>query len=73
MIKGEELKQKVRGYFTFIIGHYNPSVRIIYLVSHTTYIVYVNFIHKWRNRTVIKNPPTCRIQTGHYTPHTHNS
>ena len=24
---------------TYIIGHYNPSVRIIYLVSHTTYAV----------------------------------
>ena len=31
-----------------IIGHYNPSVRIIDLVSHTTYVVCVNFIHKWR-------------------------
>ena len=29
------------------MGHYNPSVRIIDLVSHTTYIVCVNFIHKW--------------------------
>ena len=28
---------------TYIIGHYNPSVRIIDLVSHTTYIVCVNF------------------------------
>ena len=34
---------------TYIIGHYNPSVRIIYLVSHTTYVVCVNFIHKWRD------------------------
>ena len=33
-----------------IIGHYNPSVRrIIDLVSHTTYVVCVNFIHKWRD------------------------
>ena len=23
---------------TYIIGHYNPSVRIIDLVSHTTYV-----------------------------------
>ena len=30
---------------TYIIGHYNPSVRIIDLVSHTTYIVCINFIH----------------------------
>ena len=34
---------------TYIIGHYNPSVRIIDLVSHTTYAVCVNFIHKWRD------------------------
>ena len=27
---------------TYIIGHYSPSVRIIDLVSHTTYIVCVN-------------------------------
>ena len=33
---------------TYIIGHYNPSVRIIDLVSHTTYVVCDNFIHKWR-------------------------
>ena len=29
---------------TYIIDHYNPSIRIIDLVFHTTY---VNFIHKW--------------------------
>ena len=34
---------------TYIIGHYNPSVRIIELVSHTTYVVCANFIHKWRD------------------------
>ena len=28
---------------TYIIGHYNPSVRIIDVVSHTTYVVCVNF------------------------------
>ena len=33
---------------TYIIGHYNPSVRIIDLVSHTTYVKCVNFRHKWR-------------------------
>ena len=33
----------------YIIGYYNPSVRIINLVSHTTYLVFVNFIHKWRD------------------------
>ena len=34
---------------TYIIGHYNPLVRIIDLVSHTAYVVCVNFIHKWRD------------------------
>ena len=33
---------------TYIIGHYNPTVRIIDLVSYTTYVVCVHFIHKWR-------------------------
>ena len=33
----------------YLIGHYNPSVRIIDLVSHTTYVVCVNFIHKCRD------------------------
>ena len=28
---------------TYIIGHYNPSVRIIDLVSQTTFIVCANF------------------------------
>ena len=35
--------------YTYIIGHYNPSIRIIDLVSHTTYVVCINFIHKWRD------------------------
>ena len=30
---------------TYINGHYNRSVRIIDLVSHTIYVVCVNFIH----------------------------
>ena len=37
---------------TDIIGHYNPSVRIINLVSDTSYVVCVNFIYffyKWRD------------------------
>ena len=33
---------------TYVIGHYNLSVRIIDLVSHTNYIVCVNFIHECR-------------------------
>ena len=36
--------------YAYIIGHYNPpSVRIIDLVSHTTYVVCVNFIYKWQD------------------------
>ena len=31
---------------TYIIGHYNPPAGIIDLISHTTYVVCVNFIHK---------------------------
>ena len=34
---------------TYIIGHYNPSVRIIDLDSDTIYVVCVHFIHKWRD------------------------
>ena len=34
---------------TYIIGHYNLSVRIIDLVSYTIYVMCVNFIHKWRD------------------------
>ena len=34
---------------TYIINHYNLSVRIIDLVSHIIYIVCVNFIRKWRD------------------------
>ena len=44
-----ELKQKKHLEYTYIIGHYNRSVRIIDLVSPTTYVVCVNFIHKWRD------------------------
>ena len=42
--EGQEVK-----IHTYIIGYYNPSVRIIDLVSHTTYVVCVNLIHKWRD------------------------
>ena len=34
---------------TYIIGHYNSSAGIISLVSHTTYVVCVSFIYKWRD------------------------
>ena len=32
-------------YITYVIVHYNPSVRIIDVVPYTTYVVCVNFIH----------------------------
>ena len=38
-----------RGLEMIGLFHYNPSVRIIDLVSHNTYVVCVNFIHKWRD------------------------
>ena len=59
----------VRGtvaYIHSIIGHYNPLVRIIYLVSHTTFAVFVNFIHKWRDRLFEKRWPI-RIMNQHIT------
>ena len=34
---------------TYIIGHYSPLARIIDLVSHTTYVMCVNFIHECRD------------------------
>ena len=36
-------------YITYIIGHYNISVRITDLVSQTTYVVGLHFIRKWRD------------------------
>ena len=46
---------------TYIIGHYNPSVRIIDLVSHITYVVCVNFIHKWRGTYSLTSTPNDRF------------
>ena len=40
---------------TYIIDHYNPSVRIIDLVSHTTYVVFANFIYKRRSCRLTPN------------------
>ena len=44
--RGFTCSKPARHLHTYIIGHYKPSVRIVDLVSHTTYVVYVNFIHK---------------------------
>ena len=43
------LEQQDWMYIHNIIGHYNPSVNIIDLVSHITYVVCDSFIHKWRD------------------------
>ena len=45
-------------YIQNIIGHYNLSVRVIDLASQTTYVVCVNFIHKWRGPYSLKFRPT---------------
>ena len=45
-----KLKSSMKVYIhTYIIGHYNPSVRIIDLASHTIYVVCINITHKWRD------------------------
>ena len=46
---------------TYIIAHYNLSVRIIDIVSHTTYVVCVNFIHKWHVTCSLKSTPNDRF------------
>ena len=43
-------------YVTYVRTY--PSVRIIVLVSHTTYVVCVNFIHKWRD---LQSTPNVRF------------
>ena len=40
---------------THIIGHYNPSVRIIEQVYHNTYAVCVNFIDKHSLKSTSKD------------------
>ena len=45
---------------TYIIGHYNPSVRIIDLVSQTSYVVCVNFISSGGTYS-LKSPPKDRF------------
>ena len=49
VISWSSIKREQVSYLTYLIGHYNPSVRIIDIVSHTPYVVCVNFIHKWRD------------------------
>ena len=40
---------RVNWHITYIISHYNPSVRVIDLVSRIIYIVCDNFIDRWRD------------------------
>ena len=44
------MSSKSRSTYIYIIGRYSPSVRIIDLASHITYVVCVNFLHKWRDQ-----------------------
>ena len=44
-----ERKIQIKNTHTYIIGRYNASVRIIDVASHTIHVVYVNFIHNWRD------------------------
>ena len=41
----QTIRNFLRTYIHNIIGHYNPSVR---LLTPLTYVVCVNFIHEWR-------------------------
>ena len=43
------LKSRFNALHTYIISHHYLSVRILAPVSHTTYIVCVNFIREWRD------------------------
>ena len=43
------LRVKRMDMHTYIIDNYNAPVSIIDLVSHTSYVVCVNFLHKWRD------------------------
>ena len=47
--EGTSVKLLVIYWVIYIIAHYNPSARIIDLVSHKTYVVCVNVIYKWRD------------------------
>ena len=40
---------------TYIIGHYIPTVRIIELVYHITYVVCVNFVHNCRSQLKVES------------------
>ena len=45
----QNMYTEIRSYNTYIIGHYNPSFRIIDLASHTAHVLCVHFIREWRD------------------------
>ena len=46
---------------TYITGHYNPSVRIIELISHTTYVVCVLILYISGGTYSLKSTPYDRF------------
>ena len=50
-----------KSFVVIVISHYNPSVRIIDFVSHTTYVVCVNFIHEWQVPYSLQSIPNDRF------------
>ena len=46
---------------TYIIGHYNPSVKIIDLVSHTIYVVCVLILYMSGETYSLKSTPSGRL------------
>ena len=46
---------------TYIIGHYNPSIKVIDLVSHTTYVVCVLILYLSGGTYSLKSTPNDRF------------
>ena len=60
-VRMHDFEEKVTLSHTYINSHYNPSVRIIDLVSHITYVVCVNCMHKWQDLQFKKSTPNDRF------------
>ena len=52
-----DVRLNFREHMKYIIGHYNPSVRIINPISHTTYIVCVTFLYISGDTYCLKSTP----------------
>ena len=52
--------------FIYIISHCNPSVRIIVLVSHTNYVVYVLILYISGETYSLKSTPNDRFFEKHF-------